>query len=167
MGMTVKIVLGIDPGLAKTGWGIIRAQGNALSYVACGTIKTDAKTLSGDRLAQIYAALSDVLTEYQPTAAAVEEVFVNSNARTSLKLGQARGVCLLAPTLVGIQVAEYTPSQIKSAVVGTGRAAKDQIGFMVKTLLPTAKPDSEDAADALAVAITHAHMMQSAALRVA
>ncbi len=159
--MEERIILGIDPGLHKTGWGIIIAKGNNLSFKACGTIKTNPKDPTPQRLAIINEGLKQVLETYKPNTAAVEEVFVNNNARTSLKLGQARGVCLLTPYQFGIDVEEYTPTQIKKSLVGTGRASKDQIGYMVKVLLPAARPDSEDAADALAIAITHAHMQSS------
>lgn len=155
--MNIRIILGVDPGLHKTGWGIVRSEGSRLSYIAGGTIKTNPKDEGSKRLCVIYNALRDVLEKYQPTDVAVEEVYVNDNARTSLKLGQARGVPLLVAGLAGLACAEYTPASVKKAIVGTGRADKNQIGYMIKMLLPTAKPDSEDAADALAVAICHAH----------
>ena len=156
-----KIILGIDPGLGNTGWGVVRAEGNSLSFLAGGVIKTNAKEPSNHRLAHIHNELLGIIKQYQPTAAAVEEVFVNSNARTSLKLGQARGIALLVPSLSGLDVAEYTPLQVKKAVVGYGRADKSQVGTMVKMLLPTATFSSEDTADALAVAICHAHTASS------
>ena len=155
--MQERLILGVVPGLHKTGWGIIRAVGNRLSYITGGTIKTNPKHAGSDRLCVIYNGLSEILDTYKPTDVAVEEVYVNENARSSLKLGQARGVPLLVAGLAGLQCAEYTPAAVKKAIVGTGRADKNQIGYMVKMLLPTAKPDSEDAADALAVAICHAH----------
>lgn len=155
--MQERLILGVDPGLHKTGWGVIRAVGNRLSYIAGGTIKTNPKHPGADRLCVIYNSLSEILDTHRPTDVAVEEVYVNENARSSLKLGQARGVPLLVAGLAGLECAEYTPAAVKKAIVGTGRADKNQIGYMVKMLLPTAKPDSEDAADALAVAICHAH----------
>jgi crossover junction endodeoxyribonuclease RuvC len=156
--MSIRTILGLDPGLNNTGWGIIRAEGSRLSFIACGTIKPDKTVPVAVRLVHLEAALQAIVEEYRPTAAAVEEVYVNNNARTSLKLGQARGVCLLIPQKFGLEVAEYTPAQVKKSVVGGGRAAKEQIAYMIKVLLPTARPDSTDAADALALAITHAHM---------
>jgi len=159
--MLVRIILGIDPGLHKTGWGVVRTEGSRLSYIAGGTIKTNPKENPSARLCVIYKNLSSILEKYQPTDVAVEEVFVNDNARTSLKLGQARAMPLLVAGLASLNCAEYTPAAVKKAIVGTGRADKNQIGYMVKMLLPTAKPDSEDAADALAVAICHAHTASS------
>ncbi|MDD9912693.1 MAG: crossover junction endodeoxyribonuclease RuvC [Alphaproteobacteria bacterium] len=156
--MRKQTILGIDPGLAKTGWGLIQTEGSNLQYIACGTIKTKASLPNPQRLKQLYEGLKDIVNQYHPMAAAVEEVYVNNNARSSLSLGQARGIALLVPTQAGLEVMEYTPSEVKQSLVGTGRADKTQIGFMVKTLLPTAKPETEDAADALAIAITHAHM---------
>lgn len=154
----MRIILGLDPGLNNTGWGIIRAEGNRLSFVACGTVRPDTKLPVPARLVHLETTLQAIVEEYRPHAAAIEEVYVNTNARTSLKLGQARGVCLLIPQKFGLEVAEYTPTQVKKAVVGGGRAAKEQIGYMIQVLLPTARPESADAADALALAITHAHM---------
>lgn len=158
---TPRVILGIDPGLNKTGWGIISSIGSKITCQASGTIKTASLKKEGEgdakRLAVIAEHIQKIITQYQPTDMAVEEVFVNNNARTSLKLGQARGVALLCGAQSSLTVAEYTPLQVKKSVVGYGRAEKGQIGHMISLLLPTAKPDSEDAADALAVAITHAH----------
>ena len=153
----MKKILGIDPGLNNTGWGVITSEGNSLSFVAGGVIKTSPKQSDSERLKVIHDGLADVIAKHKPTAAAVEEVFVNSNAKTSLKLGQARGIALLVPGMNGLDVGEYTPLKIKKAVVGYGRADKNQVGHMIKILLPTAKITSEDTADALAVAICHAN----------
>lgn len=151
------LILGIDPGLEHTGWGLITSVGNRLSHVANGTVNTKPSQPAAERLALIAAGLNAVLAQYKPQHAAVEEVIVNTNARTSLKLGQARGVCLLIPQQHGVQVAEYAARLVKKSLTGTGAADKEQVAHMVKVLLPTANPHSADAADALAVAITHAH----------
>lgn len=155
------IILGLDPGLAHTGWGVVRCVGNNLSYVACGRVSTSPKLSTPERLALLYAGIQSVVETHKPEAAAVEEVFVNNNARSSLVLGQARGISLLVPTQAGLEVAEYAALQIKKSLVGYGRAEKSQVGHMVQMLLPTAKVESEDAADALAVAITHSHHLQT------
>lgn len=155
-------VLGIDPGLENTGWGIIESQGSRLSFVAAGVVKTKPSTPMAQRLLLIDEGLGKVLDEWKPETAAVEETFVNMNAASSLKLGQARGIALLVPARYGLDVAEYSTNLIKKSVVGTGHAAKGQIGMMVKMLLPGAGELSPDAADALAVAICHAHHAQSA-----
>ncbi len=151
------IVLGLDPGLACTGWGVIAVDGSRLSHIANGQVRTDAKTPLPARLLRLDADLQDILARYAPDAAAVEEVFLNDNPRSTLKLGQARGVVVLAAARSGAVVGEYTPSLIKKAVVGTGGADKAQVQAMVARLLPGAKIAGADAADALAVAITHAH----------
>ena len=151
-------ILGLDPGLRKTGWGLIVADGQRLSYVASGTITSDDKLPLAQRLAQIHQGVMSVLSGHTVDEAAVEETFANKNPASTLKLGQARGVIMLAPALHGLSVAEYAPNQIKKSVVGVGHADKAQIHTMIKVLLPLAKPDSMDAADALAIAITHAHL---------
>lgn len=156
------LILGIDPGLQKTGWGIIHAEGSRLQYQASGLLKTDAKASLPDRLASLHEQLAVVIKQWQPSSAAVEETFVNKNPASALKLGQARGVVLCVPALYGLPTAEYSANKIKKSIVGTGHAAKEQMGMMIKTLLPTAQKEnggqiSEDEADALAVAITHAH----------
>ncbi len=151
------IILGIDPGLQKTGWGIIEKKGNSLHFKASGLIKTDAKTPLGARLAKLHMELSAIIEAYNPQTAAIEETFVNQNPASALKLGQARGVVLAVPAIKGLSVAEYSANKIKKSVVGTGHAAKEQIQMMVKMLLPTSGKITEDEADALAVAITHAH----------
>jgi crossover junction endodeoxyribonuclease RuvC len=155
---TAQIILGLDPGLGTTGWGVIRSDGNRLSHIANGQIKTDVKMPLASRLLQLDLALNDVLTEYQPDAVAVEEVYVNMNPQSTLKLGQARGVVLLGASRGGVLVAEYATRLVKKAVVGVGNAEKAQIQAMLAILLPGVKLAGADAADALAVAITHAHI---------
>ena len=150
-------VLGIDPGLERTGWGIIDHQGSRLSFVAAGIIRSKATESMAVRLCRIDAELTKVLEMYKPDTSAVEETFVNSNSASSLKLGQARGVAILSPARFGLEVAEYAANTVKKSVVGAGHAAKDQIAMMIKVLLPTSGELSADAADALAVAICHAH----------
>lgn len=156
-------LLGLDPGLRYTGWGIIDARDNRLSFVADGVISTDSSWALADRLSALYQNLSDVIAEYRPEEAAVEETFVNKNAVSTLKLGQARGVSLLVPAHAGLAVSEYPPNLVKKTVVGTGHAGKEQIQMMVRTLLPGCTISSADAADALAVAICHAHHRETAA----
>ena len=149
--------LGIDPGLRNTGWGVIEVRENLLKHVADGQIVTQNDTKLAQRLLQIFEGLEKVINTYQPEEVAVEETFVNVNAASTLKLGQARGVAMLVPARFCIQVAEYSPNKIKKSVVGTGHAAKEQVQMMVKMLLPGCLLESSDAADALAVAICHAH----------
>lgn len=156
------IILGLDPGLASTGWGVIRAEGNRLSHLANGRIATDAKAPLAKRLAMLDAGLSEVIAAHRPKAAAVEEVFVNANPQSTLKLGQARGVVLLGCARAALYPAEYAARLVKKAIVGTGGADKAQVQAMVARLLPGVKIAGEDAADALAVAITHAHHLASA-----
>lgn len=155
-------IIGLDPGLRATGWGIILAEGNRLSHVAHGTIRTNPDDELAWRLRTVHDALAELLAEWQPQAAAVEETFVNKNPSSTLKLGQVRGVVLLAPAQLGLPVAEYAPTVVKKAVVGTGLAEKDQVHAMVKRLLPGIHVGGADAADALAVAICHAHHAASA-----
>ncbi|MEM7740008.1 MAG: crossover junction endodeoxyribonuclease RuvC [Pseudomonadota bacterium] len=149
-------ILGIDPGLRHTGWGIVWSEGSRLSYIACGRIATVVEGEMAQRLSMLASALDTILDEHAPDEAAVEETFVNSNPRSALKLGQARGICLLAPARRGLPVAEYAANQIKKSVVGAGHADKTQIAAMVARLLPGSKASSADAADALAIAMTHA-----------
>jgi crossover junction endodeoxyribonuclease RuvC len=156
------LILGLDPGLGTTGWGVIAADGNRLTHVANGQIRTEASAQLPRRLALLHGALLDVIRAHQPDGAAVEEVLGNSNAQSTLKLGQARGVVLLAPAMAGVAIGEYHPSIVKKAVVGTGGAEKGQVQAMVQRLLPGVKLSGADAADALAVAITHAHHLASA-----
>ncbi|MDT7933801.1 MAG: crossover junction endodeoxyribonuclease RuvC [Sphingomonadaceae bacterium] len=156
------IVLGLDPGLETTGWGVIRAAGTSLAPIASGTVRTRPADPLCARLAALFGGLEAVLAAHAPAAAAVEETFVNQNPRSTLKLGQARGVVLLAAARLGVAVGQYPPATVKKCVVGVGSADKAQVRAMVRVLLPGARPESDDAADALAVAITHAHHLQSA-----
>lgn len=150
-------ILGIDPGLQKTGWGIVSVQGSRLSYVASGLIRPNITEDLAARLAYIHEELSEIITNFMPDAAAVEETFVNKNPASTLKLGQARGVALAVPAVHGLPVGEYSANKVKKSVVGAGHAHKSQMGMMIRTLLPSCGQISEDEADALAVAITHAH----------
>jgi crossover junction endodeoxyribonuclease RuvC len=158
-------IIGIDPGLRRTGWGVIESEGNRLIYVACGSVEPPDHLPLASRLLAIHEGLAAVLSDHKPMEAAVEQTFINKDGAATLKLGQARGVAMLAPAMFGISVAEYAPNQVKKTVVGAGHADKHQIGMMLKILLPKAEPPSADAADALAIAITHAHHRQSTALR--
>ena len=158
-------ILGIDPGLRNTGWGVIEAEGSRLSFIACGALHSDAALSLGERLRQLHEGLAGVIAAHGPQEAAVEETFVNRDPQSALKLGQARGIALLAPTLAGLSVAEYAANLVKKTVVGAGHADKNQIRVMLGMLLPKADPATPDAADALAIAITHAHHRQSAALK--
>lgn len=159
--MTKRVrVLGLDPGLQKTGWGIVDRDGVRLSHVANGVISTNGKADLAARLVEIHDGLREVVAAYEPQDAAVEETFVNKNPHSTLKLGQARGIALLVPALAGLRVAEYAPNHIKKSVVGVGHAAKQQVDAMVRMLLPGVKVDGADAVDALAVAICHAHSLQ-------
>ena len=150
-------IVGIDPGLRRTGWGVIETDGVKLGYVACGSVSSDSAGSLGHRLRQLFDGLSEVLNELGPAEAAVEQIFVNRDAAATLKLGQARGIAMLVSALAGLPIAEYAPNAVKKTVVGAGHGNKDQIRAMVKCLLPCAVPDNADAADALAIAITHAH----------
>lgn len=156
------ILLGLDPGLGTTGWGLIRAEGNRLSHIANGQLKTDAKAPLPQRLALLDAMLAALIADHAPQGAAVEEVFVNSNPQSTLKLAHARGVAIAAAARAGLDVGEYAPRLVKKAVVGTGTADKVQVHAMIARLLPGAKIAGADAADALAVAICHAHHLASA-----
>ena len=149
-------IIGIDPGLRRTGWGVVDSDGVRLVYVASGMIGSDAEAELSFRLREIYEGLTGVLAAFKPAEAAVEETFVNENARATLKLGQARGIALLAPAMKGLKVAEYAPNVIKKTVVGAGHAEKRQIQAMIGFLLPKARFESADEADALAIAICHA-----------
>jgi crossover junction endodeoxyribonuclease RuvC len=157
------ILIGLDPGLQKTGWGVIEAQGNRLRHIANGTVTSAPADALAARLLQLHDGLMAVLVAHAPAAAAVEEVFVNANPQSTLKLGQARGVVLLVAARAGLPVAEYATRLVKKSVVGVGNADKRQIRAMVERLLPGCKVAGEDAADALAVAITHAHLAGTAA----
>ncbi len=159
-GNSIRII-GIDPGLRRTGWGVIESDGVRLVYVASGHITSDSGDVLAYRLREIYQGLSSVIATFEPREAAVEETFVNENAKATLKLGQARGIAMLAPAMKGLKVAEYTPNLIKKSVTGTGHGDKRQIQAMVGFLLPKAKFESADEADALAIAICHANHRNS------
>lgn len=152
------LIIGLDPGLGTTGWGIVAKSGSRLSHVANGQVKTDPKAPLAERLVVLDRELTDVILAHRPDTSAVEEVFVNSNPQSTLKLGQARGVCLLALARAGLPVAEYATRLVKKALVGTGGAEKAQVQAMLRVLMPGVKLAGPDAADALAVAICHAHM---------
>jgi crossover junction endodeoxyribonuclease RuvC len=154
------LILGLDPSLSCTGWGIVAKSGNRLSHVANGQIATDPKAPLAERLVTLDRELTDVILTHRPSHAAVEEVFVNKNPQSTLKLGQARGVCLLAAAKAGLPVAEYATRLVKKAIVGTGGAEKAQVQAMLRVLLPGIKLAGADAADALAVAICHAHLVR-------
>jgi crossover junction endodeoxyribonuclease RuvC len=160
-------IIGIDPGLRRTGWGIVESLGNSLHFVAAGTVRSDEKLSLASRLCQLHDGLSEVVHSAMPHEAAVEQTFVNKDATATLKLGQARGIAMLVPAQAGLPVAEYAPNAVKKTVIGVGHGDKKQIHMMVKVLLPKAVFDSEDAADALAIAICHAHHRQSVAYRMA
>jgi crossover junction endodeoxyribonuclease RuvC len=160
-------IIGIDPGLRRTGWGIIEQSGNRLAHLAHGTLKIDDKQSLAERLLELHNGLASVIAEWRPDEAAVEETFVNKDARATLKLGHARGIALLVPAAAGLAVAEYAPNAVKKAVVGTGHAEKNQVHEMVQILLARCKVTGADAADALAVAITHAHHRTIPAARLA
>ncbi len=162
--MIVRII-GIDPGLRRMGWGVIELSGTRLSHIASGTVKSESDAELCNRLAALFAGLDKILHNWKPEEAAIEETFVNRDARATLKLGQARGIALLAPARAGLVVAEYPPNVVKKTVTGSGHADKGQIRAMIEFLLPKAKPDSADAADALAIAITHAHHRSAAKLK--
>ncbi len=166
MGEAIRII-GIDPGLRRTGWGIIESLGNSLRFVASGTVRSDDKAPLATRLCQLHDGLAEVLHQEMPQEAAVEQTFVNKDATATLKLGQARGIAMLVPARAGLVVAEYAPNAVKKAVIGVGHGEKKQIHMMVKVLMPKATFNSDDAADALAIAICHAHHRQSVAYRLA
>ena len=161
----MALLVGIDPGLRFTGWGVLEADGNRLRHVADGVIATDGEAPVPDRLRCLHDALMALLAEWRPAEAAVEATYVNRNGSATLKLGYARGVALLAPALAGLTVAEYGAMEVKRAVVGTGAASKQQVALMVRRLLPGATLRRADASDALAIAICHAHHRHSNAIR--
>jgi crossover junction endodeoxyribonuclease RuvC len=168
MGRDISIrIIGIDPGLRRTGWGIVESLGNTLRFVAAGTVRSDETCDLAARLCQLHEGLSAVLHAHMPHEAAVEQTFVNKDASATLKLGQARGVAMLVPALAGLPVAEYAPNQVKKSVIGVGHGEKRQIHMMVKVLMPRAVFDTDDAADALAIAICHAHHRTSMTARLA
>jgi crossover junction endodeoxyribonuclease RuvC len=149
-------ILGVDPGLRNTGWGIIDAQGSKLAFVASGCLQTDASAPMGERLRSLLEGLTEVIATFSPNEAAIEETFVNRDPQSALKLGQARGIALAAPALAGLAIEEYAANLVKKTVVGNGHADKAQVAMMVRVLLPASFAASKDAADALAVAICHA-----------
>ena len=150
-------IIGLDPGLRRTGWGVVDSDGVRLIYVASGVIVPPTDDDLAYRLRALFEGVTGVIASFKPQEAAVEETFVNENPRSTLKLGQARGTVLLAPAMAGLKVAEYTPNLIKKSVVGSGHAEKQQIQAMIKFLMPKATFDSADEADALAIAVTHAN----------
>jgi crossover junction endodeoxyribonuclease RuvC len=160
-------IIGIDPGLRRTGWGIVESLGNTLRFVAAGTVRSNETRDLAARLCQLHEGLSAVMHAHMPHEAAVEQTFVNKDASATLKLGQARGVAMLVPALAGLPVAEYAPNQVKKSVIGVGHGEKRQIHMMVKVLMPRAVFDTDDAADALAIAICHAHHRTSVTGRLA
>jgi crossover junction endodeoxyribonuclease RuvC len=160
-------ILGIDPGLRRTGWGVIAIAGNRLSFLACGSLATDENAALATRLLAIHEGLSAIVRTHAPDEAAVEATFVNKDASATLKLGQARGIAMLVPAIAGLPVAEYAPNLVKKTIVGAGHGEKAQVRMMISVLLPKADPRSEDAADALAIAVCHAHHRQSAILKLA
>ena len=166
MGRPIRI-LGIDPGLRRTGWGLIACEGNRLMYLACGSVETSDKAALAERLVAIHDGLVRIVAEFRPDEAAVEATFVNRDATATLKLGQARGIALLVPARAGIPVSEYAPNLVKKTIVGAGHAEKAQIRMMIGVLLPKADPQSHDAADALAIAVCHAHHRTSVLMKVA
>lgn len=160
-------ILGIDPGLRRTGWGVVSVEGWRLGFIACGTIPSDATMALPERLKALHEGIARVIADHAPDEAAIEETFVNKDAQATLKLGHARGVAMLACAQAGLDVAEYAPNQVKKTIVGAGHAEKAQIQTMVRVLLPKADPKGADAADALAVALTHAQHRGARALAAA
>jgi crossover junction endodeoxyribonuclease RuvC len=160
-------ILGIDPGLRRTGWGIVEITGNRLAFLGCGSVATNDRDVLATRLLTIYDGLMRILDEFRPDEAAVETTFVNKDAKATLKLGQARGIAMVVPAKAGVPVAEYAPNLVKKSIVGAGHGDKAQVRMMIGVLLPKADPSSADAADALAIAVTHAHHRQSIILRIA
>lgn len=158
-------ILGIDPGLRRTGWGLIESDGNRLIHVACGSVETSERATLGARLVAIHDGLIDVIERFSPREAAVENTFVNVNGAATLKLGQARGIAVLVPSRCGLTVAEYAPNLVKKTIIGAGHGEKAQIRMMIGVLLPKAAPETEDAADALAIAICHAHHRASIVMK--
>src|SRR5246127_550348 len=167
-GMTRPIrIIGIDPGLRRTGWGVVESAGNRLGFLGCGSVTTDDRDDLAARLLAIHDGLMRILDEYRPDEAAVEATFVNKDAAATLKLGQARGIAMVVPAKAGVPVAEYAPNLVKKSIVGVGHGDKTQVRMMVGVLLPKANPHTDDAADALAIAVTHAHHRQSLIVKAA
>ena len=164
MGKAIRI-LGIDPGLRRTGWGVVEIAGNRLAFIGCGSVTTNDRDALAARLLAIHDGLLLILDQYRPDEAAVEATFVNKDATATLKLGQARGIAMVVPAKAGVPVAEYAPNLVKKSIVGVGHGDKAQVRMMVGVLLPKANPHTDDAADALAIAVTHAHHRQSLILK--
>jgi crossover junction endodeoxyribonuclease RuvC len=160
-------IIGIDPGLRRTGWGVVEIAGNRLGFLGCGSVLTDDRAALAERLLTIHDGLMRILDQYRPDEAAVEATFVNKDASATLKLGQARGIAMVVPAKAGVPVAEYAPNLVKKSIVGAGHGDKAQVRMMIGVLLPKADPASDDAADALAVAVTHAHHRQSVVVKLA
>ncbi len=160
-------IIGIDPGLRRMGWGVVETLGNSLRFVASGTITSNGEMDLASRLCQLHDGLADIIHSYQPHEAAVEQTFVNKDAVATLKLGQARGIAMLVPARAGLQVAEYAPNAVKKSVIGVGHGEKQQIHMMLKVLMPKATFKGNDAADALAIAVCHAHNRGSTKARLA
>jgi crossover junction endodeoxyribonuclease RuvC len=160
-------ILGIDPGLRRTGWGMVAIAGNALSFLGCGSVTTDDRDALAARLLAIHDGLMRILAEFQPDEAAVEQTFVNKSGSATLKLGQARGIAMVVPARAGVPVSEYAPNLVKKSIVGAGHGDKTQVRMMIGVLLPKADPSTDDAADALAIAVTHAHHRRSVILHAA
>jgi crossover junction endodeoxyribonuclease RuvC len=160
-------ILGIDPGLRRTGWGIVEIAGNRLSFLGCGSVQTNDREALAVRLLALHDGLTKILDEFRPDEAAVEATFVNKDGQATLKLGQARGIAMVVPARAGVPVAEYAPNLVKKSIVGSGHGDKSQVRMMIGVLLPKADPASHDAADALAIAVTHAHHRTSVALHAA
>jgi crossover junction endodeoxyribonuclease RuvC len=160
-------ILGIDPGLRRTGWGVVEIAGNRLAFIGCGSVLTNDRDTLAARLVAIHDGLVRVLDQFRPDEAAVEATFVNKDATATLKLGQARGIAMVVPAKAGVLVAEYAPNLVKKSIVGVGHGDKAQVRMMIGVLLPKADPASHDAADALAIAVTHAHHRRSVVVRVA
>lgn len=163
----VTRIIGIDPGLRRTGWGMIASEGNKLHFIGCGIVTSHDKAPFAIRLRQLHDGLGAVLDAHSPQEAAIEETFVNKDAQATLKLGHARGISMLVCALRDLPIAEYAPNQVKKTIVGVGHAEKSQIHHMVRMLLPKADPDSDDAADALAIALTHAQHRRAPAIKIA
>jgi crossover junction endodeoxyribonuclease RuvC len=160
-------IIGIDPGLRRTGWGVVEITGNRLGFLGCGSVTTREQDGLAERLLAIHDGLARIVDEFRPHEAAVEATFVSKDAKATLKLGQARGIAMVVPARAGLPVAEYAPNVVKKSIVGAGHGDKVQVRMMIGVLLPKADPHSDDAADALAIAVTHAHHRQSVVLKVA
>jgi crossover junction endodeoxyribonuclease RuvC len=160
-------IIGIDPGLRRTGWGVVEITGNRLGFLGCGSVTTREQDGLAERLLAIHDGLARIVDEFRPHEAAVEATFVSKDAKATLKLGQARGIAMVVPARAGLPVAEYAPNVVKKSIVGAGHGDKVQVRMMIGVLLPKADPHSDDAADALAIAVTHAHHRQSFVLKVA